>query len=178
MINITDIFNKFYDAITNAQKLLVSKKQLTNFYKLKNLTGSCKITAGPDWTINGKLIRLSGNTLVTWISASPKVNVGAGAITNQVICTIEIPVSVSYPGPIQDNPPFLDFYQSSGNTAVTGGIAMFRTASSTIGDSWLTYDVSITATHAAISAGSTITCTLTSLVTFKPASIMNYLDSI
>lgn len=172
MINILNIFNKFYEKIKKAQSLLVSKKQLTNFYKLKDLTNSCTFTAGSNWTISQKNVMITGNVMRTYIKAAPKAKVDEGAITNQVICTIKVPCSAS------SQPPFKDFYQTSANNSINGGVAIFRTASSVIENGYLSYNVSITGTHASIAAKSNIDVTVVSLVTFEPDRIMDYLNSI
>lgn len=174
MINLNKILALFCEKIVKIKNdddyefRKVSKTQLTNFYKLKDLTSKATFTPGSNWTISTKQVQLTGNIITTYIIATAKTATDAGAIANQTICTIKIPTSGD------GNPPILDFYQSSGNTYKTGGVAIFKTSNSTISNGYLSYDVSINSTHSAISSTSVI---LTSLVTFESDKIMSYLDS-
>jgi hypothetical protein len=170
MINIIDIIKTLIQKTISVTNDKVSKKQLINFYKTKDITSKCIFTKGSNWTIKDKSIRLIGNTIITYLSVKATTATGAGAISNQTMATIKIPLYDI----ANTNPPILDFYQSSGNTSTAGGLAAVRTANSTIENGYLSYVVNITATHQAIS---NLNFTLTSLVRFDSGKIMDYLNN-
>lgn len=170
MINIIGMIKTLIQKTISVTNDKVSKKQLINFYKTKDITNKCIITKGSNWTIRDKNIRLVGNTIITYLYVKATTATGTGTISNQTIATIKIPLYDID----NTNPPILDFYQSSGNTSTTGGLAAVRTASSTIENGYLSYEVNITATHQAIS---NLNFTLTSLITFENNKIMDYLNN-
>lgn len=151
MVNLTNTLTTLCNKIVSFFDDTMSKQSFKNFYSQKTLTHTC--TNGSNWTVSSHDVQLQGNLLNLHIKAKASSATGTGAISNQTIASFTIPNTFGAG----------NFYTTSSITSGTGNVASFFINSTSIDEDNLTFNLQITATHAAIDE---ISCNFCMLVRF------------